>query len=109
MPFRQSKAHVYRKAVKNDCRIMKNYLFGISPRIFPNYLKCSGCDQYYNENHARLDHCTKLKDIWERFDELDPANDDEIFSPQRLVRWRQFHREHATLRLVCNTCEALNR
>ncbi len=88
---------------------MKTYLLDDSPRYVSNYLKCTSCDQYYSENHARLDHCIKLKDLWEQFDELDLAYDEEIFSPQRLARWRQFHYACAIVRLVCKNCEALNR
>ena len=64
---------------------MKNQLLGTSYRHFPNYLKCCSCNQYYIENHAHLDYCFKLKDLWEQFDVVVPANDNEMFSPQRLA------------------------
>lgn len=88
---RKSAAAMYRNEVSNQCTKFKRQRVPKGAISF----ECPACKRQVRGEWARCDHHpVKLKALWEQFEAQDEQDD-----------WQAFHREHATLRVVCKDCE----
>lgn len=110
--FRQSKAHLYRSAVKSLCDKAKKELLEVKKvRDIADYFFCGRCQQNQPVRYARLAHMVPLKQLWGDFEQkyqtsIDDRDPTWKKDGQQKQMWRDFHQENAELDVICKDCES---